>query len=39
MKLNVYADNCFMLLVNDRLVAVDPAEFTPYLVSIDFPPE
>jgi phosphatidylethanolamine-binding protein (PEBP) family uncharacterized protein len=40
MKLNVYADNWFMLYVNDRLVAVDPIEFTPHnVVSVDFLPE
>jgi hypothetical protein len=37
MKLNVYADNGFMLYVNGRLVAVDPIQFTPHnVVSIDF---
>ena len=36
-KLNVYADNGFMLYVNGRLVAVDPIQFTPHkVVSIDF---
>ena len=36
-KLNVYADNGFMLYVNGRLVAVDPIQFTPdNVVSIDF---
>ena len=40
MKLNVYADNWFMLYVNGRLVAVDPIEFTPHnIVSVDFLPE
>jgi phosphatidylethanolamine-binding protein (PEBP) family uncharacterized protein len=40
MKLNVYADNWFMLYVNDRLVAVDPIQFTPHnVVSVDFLPE
>lgn len=40
MKLNVYADNWFMLYVNGRLVAVDPIEFTPHnVVSVDFLPE
>ncbi len=40
MKLNVYADNWFMLYVNGRLVAVDPIQFTPHnLVSVDFLPE
>ncbi|WP_345786496.1 hypothetical protein [Prosthecobacter sp.] len=40
MKLNVYADNWFMLYVNDRLVAVDSIQFTPHnIVSVDFLPE
>lgn len=40
MKLNVYADNWFMLYVNNRLVAIDPIEFTPHnVVSVDFLPE
>lgn len=40
MKLNVYADNWFMLYVNGRLVAVDPIPFTPHnVVSVDFLPE
>jgi phosphatidylethanolamine-binding protein (PEBP) family uncharacterized protein len=40
MKLNVYADNWFMLYVNGRLVAVDPIPFTPHnVVSLDFLPE
>lgn len=40
MKLNVYADNWFMLYVNARLVAVDPIQFTPHnVVSVDFLPE
>lgn len=39
-KLNVYADNWFMLYVNGRLVAVDPIPFTPHnVVSVDFLPE
>ena len=39
-KLNVYADNWFMLYVNGRLVAVDPIQFTPHnVVSVDFLPE
>ncbi len=39
-KLNVYADNWFMLYVIGRLVAVDPIEFTPHnVVSVDFLPE
>jgi len=40
MKLNVYADNWFMLYVNGRLVATDPIPFTPHnVVSLDFLPE
>lgn len=40
MKLNVYADNWFILYVNGRLVTVDPIEFTPHnVVSVDFLPE
>ncbi len=40
MKLNVYADNWFVLYVNGRLVAVDPIQFTPHnVVSVDFLPE
>ncbi len=40
MKLNVYADNWFILYVNGRLVAVDPIQFTPHnVVSVDFLPE
>ena len=40
MKLNVYADNWFMLYVNEQLVAVDPIEFTQHnIVSIDFLPD
>lgn len=39
-KLNVYADNWFILYVNNRLVAVDPIQFTPHnVVSVDFLPE
>jgi phosphatidylethanolamine-binding protein (PEBP) family uncharacterized protein len=39
-KLNVYADNWFMLYVNGRLVAVDSIPFTPHnVVSVDFLPE
>jgi phosphatidylethanolamine-binding protein (PEBP) family uncharacterized protein len=39
-KLNVYADNWFLLYVNGRLVAVDPIQFTPHnVVSVDFLPE
>ncbi len=40
MKLNIYADNWFMLYVNGRLVAVDSIPFTPHnVVSVDFLPE
>ncbi|MBB5036726.1 YHYH protein [Prosthecobacter dejongeii] len=40
MKLNVYADNWFMLYVNGRLVAVDSIQFTPHnVVSVNFLPE
>lgn len=39
-RLNVYADNWFVLFVNGRLVAVDPIEFVPHnVVSVDFLPE
>lgn len=39
-RLNVYADNWFMLYLNGRLVAVDPIPFTPHnVVSVDFLPE
>ncbi len=39
-KLNVYADNWFMLYVNGRLIAVDSIQFTPHnVVSVDFLPE
>lgn len=39
-KLNVYADNWFMLYINGRLVAVDSIQFTPHnVVSVDFLPE
>lgn len=39
-KLNIYADNWFMLYANGRLVAVDPIPFTPHnVVSVDFLPE
>ncbi len=40
LKLNVYADNWFMLYVNGRVVAVDSIPFTPHnVVSVDFLPE
>lgn len=39
-KLNVCADNWFMLYINGRLVAVDSIQFTPHnVVSVDFLPE
>jgi phosphatidylethanolamine-binding protein (PEBP) family uncharacterized protein len=39
-KLNVYADNWFMLFINGRLVAVDPISFIPHnVVSVDVLPE
>jgi hypothetical protein len=31
-KINVYADNWFVLYINGRLVAVDSIEFTPHNV-------
>lgn len=40
MKLNVYADNWFILYINGKLRAVDPIEFTPHnVVSVDLLPE
>ena len=40
MKLNVYADNWFMLYINGRLTAVDSIPFTPHnVVSVDVLPE
>jgi phosphatidylethanolamine-binding protein (PEBP) family uncharacterized protein len=40
MKLNLYADNWFLLYINGRLVAVDPIQFTPHnVVSVDLLPE
>ncbi|MBL9199931.1 MAG: hypothetical protein JNL39_05455 [Opitutaceae bacterium] len=39
-KINVYADNWFVLYVNGRLVAVDSIPFTPHnVISVDFLPE
>ncbi len=39
-RVNVYADNWFMLYVNGRLVAVDPIDFIPHnVVSVDLLPE
>jgi phosphatidylethanolamine-binding protein (PEBP) family uncharacterized protein len=39
-RLNVYADNWFMLYINGKLAAVDPIEFTPHnVVSVDILPE
>lgn len=39
-KLNVYADNWFMLYINGRLAAVDSIPFTPHnVVSVDVLPE
>lgn len=40
LKLNVYADNWFMLYINGRLAAVDSIPFTPHnVVSVDILPE
>ncbi|NQX00501.1 YHYH protein [bacterium] len=39
-RLNVYADNWFMLYINGKLAAVDPIDFTPHnVVSVDILPE
>ncbi len=39
-RLNVYADNWFVLFINGRLVAVDSIQFTPHnVISVDFLPE
>ena len=39
-KVNVYADNWFILYINGKLTAVDPVEFLPHnVVSIDILPE
>lgn len=40
LRLNVYADNWFMLYINGRLVAVDSIDFIPHnVVSVDILPE
>ena len=39
-KVNVYADNWFVLFINGKLTAVDSIEFTPHnVVSVDILPE
>jgi hypothetical protein len=39
-KVNIYADNWFMLYINGKPVAVDPIDFLPHnVVSIDILPE
>ena len=39
-KINVYADNWFMLYINGRLIAVDPIDFIPHnVVTVDILPE
>lgn len=39
-RLNVYADNWFMLYINGKLAAVDPIDFVPHnVVSVDILPE
>lgn len=39
-KLNVYADNWFVLFINGRLTAVDSIQFTPHnVISVDVLPE
>lgn len=39
-KVNVYADNWFMMFINGKLRAVDSIEFTPHnVVSVDILPE
>ena len=39
-KLNVYADNWFILYINGKLVATDPIDFLPHnVVSVDVLPE
>ena len=39
-KVNVYADNWFMLYINGKLTAVDPIDFLPHnVVTIDILPE
>lgn len=40
LKVNVYADNWFVMYINGKLRAVDPIEFTPHnVVSVDILPE
>jgi hypothetical protein len=40
LKVNVYADNWFMMYINGKLRAVDPIEFTPHnVVTVDILPE
>jgi len=40
MKINVYADNWFILYINGRLVDVDSIQFTPHnVISVDPLPE
>jgi hypothetical protein len=40
LKLNVYADNWFILYVNGKLRVVDPIDYMPHnVVSVDFLPE
>ena len=40
LKINVYADNWFMLYINGKLVAVDSIDFIPHnVVSVDMLPE
>jgi len=40
LKVNVYADNWFILYINGKLVAVDPIDFLPHnVVSVDILPE
>jgi len=39
-KVNVYADNWFMLYINGKLVAVDPIDFLPHnVVTVEILPE
>ena len=40
LRVNVYADNWFVLYINGKLTAVDPIPFTPHnVVSVDILPE
>lgn len=40
LRVNIYADNWFVLYINGKLRAVDPIEFTPHnVVSVDILPE